>query len=967
MKVEKNLLDRAVTLSLSLGIAALAGTALVASASETVVRGSYKGVVPVARFDVSPNFRDIPPVPVYRGPLVPLREFEESESGLEFLKGNYLQPPDLHLQSIKGVRVIPAPSVSFDAQPNTAGVNPPDPAGDVGPNHYVALANSSLQIFTKAGVSLMGPVNINTLWAGFGGACQTENAGDPVVMHDQFADRWIITQFTAAGPTFFNCVAISQTADPTGAYFRYAFTTGTNFPDYPKYGVWSDSYLISTREFTGAGGPFAGIGAYAVNKAQMLVGDPNPTVIKFIAAPAGMPYNTGDGLLPADIDGATLPPAGTPAFYVGSMDAGGPYGAPQDALTLWKFVTDFTTPANSSFTLTNTIPVATFDSIYPCAPTARECLPQQGTAVKIDILSYRQRALNRLVYRNFGTHQALLTNQSVEAAPAIAGIRWWEIRSPNAAPVIFQEGTYAPGVTDGIHRWMASAAMDGSGNIGLGFSTTSATAFPSIGYTGRLATDPLGTMSLGEGVIVTGTGANTGGGSRWGDYTSMNIDPTDDCTFWYVNEYAPVTSATGWRLRVGAFRFNECGVPTFALSTASDSRTICARDSTTVPINLSSISNFNSPVTFSSSGVPAGASVSFSVNPVTSLPGTSVARIDTTPAIAAGTYAIALNGDSAGPITRTLALNLTVQTQPATAPVLAMPANNATAVVPSPTLSWAAAPQTSSYLVELATDAAFTTIVAQQVVNGTSFIVPNLLTSTRYFWRVSARNACAGAPLIEFFANGFEDSRGSSTRSAVFSFTTQAGPGDCSVGTASSVFSDDMENGAPNWTHAAATGTDTWALSTAFPASPVNAYRGVAPVTQADQRLISPSITIPGDSNQHLLRFNQRVAMEPTSSGTACFDGGILEVSTDAGATFTQVTAGITGLPYTGLVDTGNVAIGGRAAWCGDSTAHRVTAVDLAPYNGQTVQFRFRLGSDTGVNRLDGWNIDDFRVVNCTP
>jgi hypothetical protein len=516
----------------------------------------FRGVSKAVHFDVSPPLRLIPPVVMAEPEEDDRDEFEERPSGLEGPLGP--QDVDPLVQSHVGALNIPAPGVMFDAFSGT-GSTPPDPNGDVGPNHIVFMANTRFAVYDKTGALQFGPVNINTLWSGFGGPCQTENAGDPVVLHDQLADRWILTQFTAAGPTFFNCVAVSTTSDPTGSYFRYAFTTGLNFPDYPKYGIWPDAYYIATREFLPAG-PFAGVGAYALDRAQMLIGNPAAQVISILAPPGATPYNLGDGLLPADFDGTTLPPAGSPEYYVGSMDQGGPYGAPQDALNLWKYHVDFVTPANSTFTLTNTIPVAPFDSIFPCAPTARECIPQPGTAVKLDILSYRQRPLHRLAYRNYGSHESLTTNQSVEAAPSLAGVRWWEIRDPNGAPNIFQEGTYAPGVTDGIHRWMGGLAADRDGNMALGFSASDATVtFPSVFYTGRLVSDPPGTMPQGEGSFAIGAGVQTSNAHRWGDYTSMNVDPADDCTFWYFNEYYPATSATAWRLRVGSFKFPSCG------------------------------------------------------------------------------------------------------------------------------------------------------------------------------------------------------------------------------------------------------------------------------------------------------------------------------------------------------------------------------------------------------------------------
>ena len=246
-------------------------------------------------------------------------------------------------------------------------------------------------------------------------------------------------------------------------------------------------------------------------------------MIFFLVPPGGTPFNVGDGLLPADLDGSTLPPAGQDHYYVGSMDNPGPYGAPQDALTLWKFHVDFAVPANSTFTLANTISVAAFDSLLGiCA--GRACIPQPNTTNRVDHLGYRQRPTFRLAYRNFGTHESLVTTQSVSGGTGptgeVSGMRWWEIRNPNVAPVIFQQGTYAPGVTDGVHRWMGSIAMDSQGNMGLAYSAGNGSLFPSVWYTGRLAGDPLGQMTLGENAIVQGTGSQTGGGNRWGDYTS---------------------------------------------------------------------------------------------------------------------------------------------------------------------------------------------------------------------------------------------------------------------------------------------------------------------------------------------------------------------------------------------------------------------------------------------------------------
>ena len=546
-----------------------------AAAGQPIVRAEYRGVLRVDRFDISQPMRDMIPLPAKE---CTLRENEEEGPIPLGPVGPVV--PDKAVQRALGKIGIPSPIISFDGNSNLCGCYPPDPNGEVGPNHVVTMSNLHYQIFNKSGVSLFGPAANNTLWSNFGGhPCQTQNAGDPVVLYDQLADRWLLSQFTSAAVnnTYYECVALSQTSDPLGSYYRWAIATGVNnFPDYPKAGMWPDAYYFSTREFAG-GATFVGVGAYALDRAQALVGNPNPTIVSFLAPPAP-PYVVGDGLLPSDLDGMTPPPVGSPNYFVGSEDNNGPYGAPADALSLWKFHYDPMIPANSSFMLTNTLPTTPFNSILGLCGGTRNCIPQPGTAVRLDHQGYRQRPLFRLAYRNFGTHESLVTNQSVSAGIGpngeVSGIRWWELRSPNSSPVIFQEGTYAPGLTDGVHRWFGSIAMNSLGDIALGFSASNnanPSLFPSVYYTGRLASDPPGQMTLGEAAIVIGTGSQTGTANRWGDYTDMTVDPSNDQDFWYVNEYIPTTSVNGWRLRVGAF--NLAGGTPSPTPTASPSAT----------------------------------------------------------------------------------------------------------------------------------------------------------------------------------------------------------------------------------------------------------------------------------------------------------------------------------------------------------------------------------------------------------
>jgi hypothetical protein len=399
---------------------------------QPIASGIYRGASTAVKFDVSPPLGEM--AANAPAPIITQSEIPEGEGAPTGLLDS--QDVDPVVQAAVGAGLIPTPTVSFDGPPNVAGVSPPDPVGDVGPNHYVAMSNLYSAIYDKLGNTLVAPFPNNAIWAGFGGPCETNNSGDPIVLYDQLADRWILTQFTASGAPYYNCVAISQTPDPTLSYYRYAFSSGSAFPDYPKYGVWPDAYYISTRETN-----TSAIGAYAVDRTQMLVGNPNPTIIYFQVPLGGTPYNVGDGLLPTDLDGFTLPPVGAPNYFVGSMDDGGQYGAPQDALNIWEFHADFVTPANSTFTLENVVSVAPFDSQFPCSPGSRDCIPQPSTSNRVDILSYRQRPMWRLAYRNFGTHESLVTNQSVEAAPGMAGIRWYELRDPDNSPFIFQQGT----------------------------------------------------------------------------------------------------------------------------------------------------------------------------------------------------------------------------------------------------------------------------------------------------------------------------------------------------------------------------------------------------------------------------------------------------------------------------------------------------------------------------------------------
>jgi uncharacterized repeat protein (TIGR01451 family) len=430
---------------------------------------------------------------------------------------------------------LSAPIVNVDGVAFT-GFVPPDPIIDVGPHHIIQMVNSVFAIFSKTGSLLAGPFAINSLWAGTAAPCATQNLGDPVVLYDHLADRWLVSQF--ASPSHV-CIAVSRTGNPvTGGFFAYQFNVGS-FPDYFKLGVWPDAYYMAAN-FEEQ------VTVVAFNRAQMLNGNPG-NFVQFNVA--GLPGLGGNMMLPSDLDGPRPPPAGSPNYFYRQVDGDNFGGA--DRIEIFEFRVNFANPALSTFTGPTNLPMAAFDSAL-CGFFSFACVPQPGTTTTLDPIN--EWPMWRLQYRNFGSHETLVGNFTVDVGADRAGIRWFELHKVSeAAWTIFQQGTFSPGTA---HRWIGSIAMDRDRNIALGYSISSTTVFPSIHYTGRLSTDPLGRMPQGEENLINGSGFSTL--NRWGDYSSLNIDPLDDCTFWYTNQYM-AASGVAWRTRIGSFRFLSCG------------------------------------------------------------------------------------------------------------------------------------------------------------------------------------------------------------------------------------------------------------------------------------------------------------------------------------------------------------------------------------------------------------------------
>jgi hypothetical protein len=333
------------------------------------------------------------------------------------------------------------------------------------------------------------------------------------------------------------------------------------------------------------------------------------------------------------------------------------------AIYLFRFHVDWTNPANSTFG-NNGLPNHSLSSIAPftlLCPSTRNCIAQPPPAtIGLDALSGRY-VMFRAQYRNFGTHESIVFNHTVDAGSGRAGVRWYELRDPGGAPTIFQQGTYAP--ADGIHRWMGSAAMDRFGNLAVGFSASGTTVFPSIYYAGRVPSDPAGILGQGEAVLVAGGGVQNSTGSRWGDYSMMGVDPVDDCTFWYTTEYYAVTSTSGWVSRVGSFRFPNCLVPDFAVSANPPDVTVPVGNSAPTTVTVQSINGFSSLVSLSCvSAAPAGIGCAFNppgVTPAPNLSAPSTLTVSVAAGTRPGTYWLLVYGTS-GSVTRSAKVGVTV-------------------------------------------------------------------------------------------------------------------------------------------------------------------------------------------------------------------------------------------------------------------------------------------------------------------
>lgn len=609
-----NKLARIMVGVLAILVLALA-TALPGLAQEV---GSKPVVIPASHHDISPPLSQMvafaPPLPSGQHVIPP--PLPTHPPGVAKQLG---QDPVLQQQSLPLVST--SNGLNFDGV-GANGYIPPDTNGSVGGSQFVQIVNVEYAVYNKAtGTLVLGPTPVDTIWTGFSGDCADGNGGDVNALYDKAAGRWVVGQINANDDGY--CMAVSTSSDATGSYARYEFDFGSNLPDYPKLGVWPDAYYWTSNTFQN-GSTFVGAMPCAFDRANMLTGGAANAICM-------QQNSTVASLLPSDLDGNTAPPAGEPNLYLELLSS--------TSLGLFKFHVDFNNPANSTFTGPTSITVAAYSE----ACGGGTCIPQPGTTEQLDSLG--DRLMFRNAYRNLNGTEYLVVNHSVTAGSGV-GVRWYQIQSPNGTPTVAQQGTFAP---DSSYRWMGSIAMDMAGDIAVGYSASSSSVNPAVRYTGRVPSDPSGMLES-EDSIIEGAGSQTGS-NRWGDYSSMAIDPADDCTFWYTNEYLPSNGTFNWSTRIGSFKFTSCGstTPDFSLSASPSSQTVVQGNSTSYTATVTSFNGFNSAVSLGVSGCPSNATCTLTPSSVTPPPNgtaTSTLNVQTASTTPGGTYTLTITGTS---------------------------------------------------------------------------------------------------------------------------------------------------------------------------------------------------------------------------------------------------------------------------------------------------------------------------------
>ena len=849
---------------------------------------------------------------------------------------------------------MPATSLSFDGLSNYdniaaygAVILPPDMIGDVGPNHYVQAVNALMRIFDKNGAALTPPFRMSQLFAPLGTVCSARDDGEAVVLYDPLADRWLLSQYCNAFPPFRQMIAVSKTGDPTGAYFLYEFVMpNIRINDVSKFGVWPDGYYMSDEEFTGS--DYSGMGAFAFDRAKMLVGDATASYIYF-SMPSRSTARLGN-LLPTDLDGLAPPAPAAPNIFIGYTAT--EYGDAQDALRLFNFHADFAHPENSNFLerIESPLTVAAFD---PTSNEGRTDIAQPPPGEFLDANSDR---LNyRASYRNLGSAESIVVNQTMrlQLTPYRAGVRVYQLKRTGGFYQVIEQTTIGDQTSS---RWIGSAAQDNQGDLAVGYNYVDDARQPAIFYTGKLASDPPGTFRD-EATLIDGTGVQKAFGWRWGDYSGMSVDPVDDCTFWMTGEYytleGQIFSDFTWQTRIGKFKFPECTAAPRAIITGT----------VTNAANGQPIENANVTVGVYSRLTPA----SGNYGELAVLPGNFVI---TASARGFRSQSFAVNAANGQTVIQNFVLTPvpvievagTQLTQESCVNGVPEPGEFVTIAV---TLrNTGTLPTTDLTATLLETGGVFIAPPPQNY----GVLLPNGPPVTRPFlFRIGPPVTCGGVVVMTL--------RLQDGASELGDVTIDLQTGKQKLAVAQNFDRAQFGFLPPRWTRSSETMSQiivprAWGASTARAQSAPKSMFSPDPNQQGVNELVSPVFLV--TSADARLTFRNWYELETTFLRNRLYDGSVLEIRIGAGAWQDILAAGgsfVSG-GYDGTIDSCcQNPLGGRLGWSGRSGVNQTsewitTAVRLpASAAGQHVQFRFRVGTDIGGFR-EGQYLDDLVVTD---
>ena len=847
---------------------------------------------------------------------------------------------------------MPLPTLSFDGISNRENndaygfaVIPPDMNGDVGPNNFVQSVNILTRIYDKNGAPLTLAFKLSDVFGVLGTTCSTANFGNPITLYDPLADRWILSQYCTSAPPFREMIAVSQTADPTGAYYAYEFVMPNNrLNDSPKLGVWTDAIYMSDEEFIG--NDYTGNGVFAFDKKKMLAGDATAGYVYF-NLPASSTVRRS--YLPSDLDGLNAPPANAPNVFVSYTAT--EYGDAHDALRLFDFHADFANPTASTFTERGESPlnVAAFD---PTSPPDRADIEQPAPGELLD--SQSDRLMYRAAYRNFGNSQSLVVNQTVRVTSPSeiyrAGVRVYELRKSNGGAFAVRENSTI-GTSD-LSRWIGSAAQDNQGNIAVSYSAASASEKPSIRYSGKLASEAAGNFRA-EVNLMKGTGVQTGFGYRWGDYAQMAVDPADDCTFWTTGEYyteaSQAESPYGWLTRIGKFKFPECTpAPRSAIGgTVTNAATNQPIANATVTANAVYTRNTNAAGVFGNLVLP---------------PNTYI-------------LTATANGFRSQTVTVTVADGQTLTQNFALQPVAIISQTDYQFTAESCSLNNAVEPSETVTL-----NVALRNTGAKNTTNLTATLLPTggiINPSAAQNYGALAVNGAAAARPFTFTAS--PDLRCGDA----ITLTLQLNDGAENLGTVTinlnagakriALFEDFDFVILPvlpaGWTSSATDAQDIWKTTELHFESPQNSVFSAASSQVGLNELTSPVFRI--NTTDARLTFRNRYDLETTFLRNRLYDGAVLEIKIGNFAKFKDIlVAGGTFETggYDGFIDACcQNPLAGKLGWSGRSGINQTPGfVDVkvklpARAAGKNIQLRWRVGADNGT-ASEGQYVDEVRV-----